>query len=145
MLCTHTLSHFTCVWLFATLWTIDRQALLSMGFSKQEYWSGLPCSHPGELPNPGIELKSLMSPALAGWLFTTSATWEAWMPERVIANWQNFGQLLLALFFIAHFFMRQLQECEQYVYSRPEKVICVVVKMMNSESVRPSATSQQWL
>ena len=43
-----------------------------MGFS----WSGLPCSLPGDLPDPGTELKSLMSPALAGRLFTTSSTWE---------------------------------------------------------------------
>ena len=39
----------------ATLWTIAHQAPLSMGFSRQEYWSGLPCSPPGALPNPGIE------------------------------------------------------------------------------------------
>ena len=51
---------------------------LSMGFSRQEYWSGLPCPPPGDLSNWGIELESLMSPALAGRLFTTSATWEAW-------------------------------------------------------------------
>ena len=48
-----------------------------MGFSHQEYWSGLPFPPPRDLPNPGIELTSLMSPALAGRLFTTSATWEA--------------------------------------------------------------------
>ena len=48
-----------------------------MGVSRQEYWSGLPCPPPGDLPNPGIELASLMSPALAGGFFTTSATWEA--------------------------------------------------------------------
>ena len=48
-----------------------------MGFSRQEYWSGLPCSSPGDLPDPGIEPASLMSPALAGVSFTTSATWEA--------------------------------------------------------------------
>ena len=48
-----------------------------MRFSKQEYWSGLPCPPPGDLPNPGIEPVSLMSPALAGGFFTTSATWEA--------------------------------------------------------------------
>ena len=42
-----------------------------MGFSRHEYWSGLPCSSPGDLPNPGIELVSLTSPALAGWFFTT--------------------------------------------------------------------------
>ena len=45
-----------------------------MGFSRQEYWSGLPFAPPGHLPNPGIQLKSLMSPALAGGFFTTSAT-----------------------------------------------------------------------
>ena len=49
------LSHFSHVQLFATLWTIACQALLSMGFSRQEYWSGLPCLPPGDLPDPGIE------------------------------------------------------------------------------------------
>ena len=44
-----------------------------MGFSRQEYWSGLPCLSPGDLPNPEIETVSLPSPALAGGLFTTSA------------------------------------------------------------------------
>ena len=53
------------------------QAPQSMGFSRQEYWSGLPCPPPGDLPHPGIEPTSLMSPALAGRFFTTSATWEA--------------------------------------------------------------------
>ena len=48
-----------------------------MGFSRQEYWSGLPCPPPGDVPNPGIESMSLMSPALAGGFFTTSASWEA--------------------------------------------------------------------
>ena len=53
------------------------QAPLSMGFSRQEYQSGLPCSPPRDLPNPGMEPTSLMSPALAGRFFTTTATWEA--------------------------------------------------------------------
>ena len=48
-----------------------------MGFTRQEYWSGLPCPSPGDLPDPEIEPASLMSPALAGRLFTTRATWEA--------------------------------------------------------------------
>ena len=48
-----------------------------MGFSRQDYWSGLPCSSPGDLLNPGIKLASFMSPALAGGFFVTSATWEA--------------------------------------------------------------------
>jgi len=48
-----------------------------MGFSRQEYWSGLPCPAPGDLPDPGIEPGTLKSPALAGGFFTTSTTWEA--------------------------------------------------------------------
>ena len=63
--------------LFAILWTVAHQAPLSMGFSRQEYWSGLPCPPPGDLPNPGIEPASLMYPALAGGFFTTIATWVA--------------------------------------------------------------------
>ena len=49
------LSHFSCVRLFETLWTIAHQAPLSMGFSRQEYWSELPCPPPGGLPDSGIE------------------------------------------------------------------------------------------
>ena len=49
------LSCFSSVRLFATLWPEACQALLSMEFSRQEYWSGLPCSPPGDLPDPGIE------------------------------------------------------------------------------------------
>ena len=60
-----------------TLWTIASQTPLSMGFSRQEYWSGLPCSPPGHLPNPEIEPTSLTSPALTGRFLTTSTTWEA--------------------------------------------------------------------
>ena len=62
------LSRFSCVQLCATRWTIAHQAPLSMGFSRQEHWSGLPCSPPGDLPDPGMETASwkLMSSALAG-------------------------------------------------------------------------------
>ena len=52
-------AQFSCVRLFMTLWTVAYQAPLSMGFSRQEYWSGLPCPSPGDLPNPGIEPTSL--------------------------------------------------------------------------------------
>ena len=52
------LGHFSCERLFVTLWTIAHQAPLSMGFSRQEYWSGLPCSPPGDLPNLGMEPRS---------------------------------------------------------------------------------------
>ena len=59
------------------LWTVASQAPLSMGFSRQEYWSGLSCPIPGDLPDPGIKPASLMSPTLADRFFTTSVTWEA--------------------------------------------------------------------
>ena len=71
------LSRFSRVWLCATLWTVARPAPLSMGFSRQEYWSGSPGPPPGDLPDSGIEPASLLSPALAGEFFTTSFTWEA--------------------------------------------------------------------
>ena len=69
-------SHQSCQ-LFVTLQTVAHQASLSTGFSQQKYWNGLPFPPPGNLPNPGIEPISLIFPALAGRLFTTSATWEA--------------------------------------------------------------------
>ena len=56
------LSCFSHVWLFATPWTVAHQAPLSMGFSRKEYLSGLPCPPPGDLPNLGIEPKSLCLP-----------------------------------------------------------------------------------
>ena len=68
---------FSCVQHFGTLWTVASRAPLSMGFSRQEYWSGLSCPPPGGLPDPGIEPVSLMSPTLAGGFFTTRATLEA--------------------------------------------------------------------
>ena len=71
------LSCFSPVWPFATLWTVAHQALLSMGFSRQEYWSGFPCPLPGDLPDPGTQPVSLMSPALADGFYSTSTTWEA--------------------------------------------------------------------
>ena len=61
----------------ATLWTVALQAPLSMRFSRQEYWSGLPFPPPGDLLTPGIEPVSLKPPALAVGFFTTSATLEA--------------------------------------------------------------------
>ena len=64
----------SCVWLFVTPRTVAGQAPLSLGLSRQEYWSGLPCPSPGDLSDPGIKPASLMSPALAGRFFTISAT-----------------------------------------------------------------------
>ena len=74
------LRHFSCVQLCTLCNTIDcvpHQPPLSMRFFRQEYWSGLLCPPPRDLPNPGIKPTSLMSPGLAGGFFTTSATWEA--------------------------------------------------------------------
>ena len=77
------LSH---VCLFVTLWTVAQQAPLTMGFSRQEYWSGLPFPSSGNLPNLGIKPTSLMSPALSGGFFTTSAAWEALVINNTVIN-----------------------------------------------------------
>ena len=70
------LSCFSHLQLSAILWTISHQPSLSMRFSRQEYWSGLPCPPPRDLPDPGIESTSLMCRVLAGAFFTISVTWE---------------------------------------------------------------------
>ena len=82
----HVLSHFSCVQLCVTPWIVARQAPLSRGSSRQEYWSGLPCPPPGDLLHPRIKPASLISPALAGEFFTTSATWKAPVRGRVSAK-----------------------------------------------------------
>ena len=76
------LSCFSCVQHFGTLWTVAHQAPLSMGFSRQEYWSGLPRPPPGDFPDPGIDPSSLMSSASAGGLYTTSTAWETLLDEN---------------------------------------------------------------
>ena len=68
------LSHDSHVQLIATLWAVICQAPLSMGFSRQKYWSGLSCPPPGDLPDPGLSLVSLVPPILAGRFFITRAT-----------------------------------------------------------------------
>ena len=77
----------SCPALCHSLWTVARQALLSMGFSRQEHWSGLPCPPPGHLPDSGIKPASLMSPSLACGFFTTSATWKSQNPYILKPNW----------------------------------------------------------
>ena len=87
------LSRLSHVQLFATLWTAALQTPLSIGFSRQEYWIGLPYPPLGDLPDPGIEPMSLMSPALAGGFFTTSATQDPqnqnilWSPKDPPVCW----------------------------------------------------------
>ena len=70
------LSRFSCVWLFVILWPVGHQAPLSKRLFRQEYWSGLPLRSPGDLPDPGIETASLVSPALVGGFFNRCAIWE---------------------------------------------------------------------
>ena len=76
-MCMYMLSRFSHIQLFVTTRTLAHQAPLSVGFSRQEYWSGLPCLLPVDLPDPENQPASLMSPALAGRFSTVSATWEA--------------------------------------------------------------------
>ena len=72
--CIQPLSH---VLLCVASWTVARQVPMSMEFSKQEYWNGLLVPPSRDLPNPGIEPKSLGSPELTGGFFTTTTTWKA--------------------------------------------------------------------
>ena len=81
--------------LFATPRTVAHQALLSMGVSRQEYWTGLPCPSPGNLPNPGIEPASLTSSVLADRFFTTRAPGKHFCNNSTIYNlaatgWDDF-------------------------------------------------------
>ena len=73
---------FSCVLLSAALWTAPHQAPLSLGFSRQEYWNGLLCPPPGDLPFPGIEPVSSMSPAKVGSLpLTVPPGWQSNRPH----------------------------------------------------------------
>ena len=77
------LSSFSRVQFFVTLWNCSRQAPLSMGFSRQEHWSGLPYPPPGDLPAPGMEPVSRLSPVFAGGFLTASATWAlVWKQQK---------------------------------------------------------------
>ena len=86
LLCVHAKSSQSCLTLCDPVDAEPCQAPLSMGFSRQENWSGLPCPFPGDLPNPGIEFTSLLSSALTGGFFTTSATWEAFGLSSINPN-----------------------------------------------------------
>ena len=79
MVCCTVLSHFSRIQSFVTLWTVALQPLLSMGFSRHKYWSGLPCPLAEDLSDPGIKPVFLSSPVLVGGFFATNATWETYM------------------------------------------------------------------
>ena len=86
---------FTSVQFFATPWTVTHQAPLPMGFSRQEYWSGLPLPPPGDLPHPGIEPMSPASPALVGGFFTTE------QPVVIVVQSPSHVQLFATPFLVA--------------------------------------------
>ena len=91
-----------CVQLSANPWTVAHKAPLSRDFSRQEYWSGLPCPPPGDLPQPGIKPAAL-SPALAGGFFTTSAAWKDWVASRAcVLSRSGRVQPFVVLWTIAH-------------------------------------------
>ena len=79
----------SCVQLFSTLWTVAHHSPLSMGFSRQGYWSGLPVPSPGDLLNPGIEPASLVLPRLAGRSFTTKLPGQPFTYKMSI--WEQVG------------------------------------------------------
>ena len=93
------LSHFSCVWLFVTPWTVALQAPQSMGFSRQEYWSGWSCPSLGDLPNPGIEPSFLLSPALAGGFFITSTTYFLSIWEKQLLSMTELGLAWVSFLF----------------------------------------------
>ena len=80
---------------FVTPWIY--QVSLSMGFSRQEYWSGLLCLPPGDFPDPRIEPKFLMSPALAGGFFTIWATWVTRLTKNFLVGWFWVNKHLLSI------------------------------------------------
>ena len=82
--CVH--SYFSCAQLSVTLWTVAHQVPLSMGLSRYEYWSGLPCPPPGDLPNPEIKPVSLTSPALTDGFLTTNAPGKPLCADAVLQN-----------------------------------------------------------
>ena len=82
------------IWPFATLWTAACQTPLSMVFSRQEYWGGLPFPTPGDLPTPGMEPTSPSSPLLAGRFFTT------WKPAIIQFHASDLHNCESILFFV---------------------------------------------
>ena len=112
------------------LWTVAHQVSMSMGFSRQEYWDGLPCPPPGDLPDPGIKPTSPASPALAGGFFTTEPRGKP-------------VQLSKASFFFSHLendiitckFKMKMHRCELW-----KKCLCIITFYVTKRS----ASSDRW-
>ena len=98
----------SCVWLFATPWTVARQAPVSMGFPRQEYWSGLSFPSSRDLPTPGMVPASPASPSLVGTFFTTEPLGKHQNYQRIYFHWSKPHSLwsfaMTALRFMAHFY-----------------------------------------
>ena len=94
----------SCVQLFATLWTVARQAPLSLGFSRQEYWSGLPFPSPEDLPNPGIEPGS---PALQADALSSEPPGKTSKDRNLfqVQSWLSCGEKTKDRFLIPNFFL----------------------------------------
>ena len=86
------LSRCSCVWLSASIQTVAHQAPLSMEFSRQEYWEWVAYSPSGDLPDPGMESVSLLSPACAGGFFTPSTTWNSCTNGRDVGSTSQSGR-----------------------------------------------------
>ena len=129
------ISHFSCVWLFVPLWTVAHQAPLSMGFSRQEYWSGLPCPPPGDLPHPGIEPMSLMSPALIDGFFTTIAPWEAQVWAMLRYSCHDCSQFLNAC---TPFSWTVLLFC--FCCNKSPKQRLIILQFLSSETLKSNCT-----
>ena len=109
--------------LFATLWTSACQAPLSMEFFRQEYWSGLPFPTPGDLPDPGIKLASLVSPALVSGFFTTAPPGKTWntiqSQKRVYHQLTTTSAELVLLPFMRFCHRQNYSVCENWSVWQP--------------------------
>ena len=113
------LSRISYVQLFAILWTIAHQALLYMGFSRQEYRSGLPCPPPRDLPDPVIEPSSLYVSWIGRWVFTTGATWKAqYMSKVLLFHSQEWRKIKLVIGFQIEFFCSISQRHTQVSFTQ---------------------------
>ena len=98
----------------ATSWTVACQAPLSMGFPRQEYWSGLPFPTPGALPDPGIETASLAFPARAGGFFTTAP------PGKPHFIYSSMHKYICTYIVKAMFFLVVMYGCESWTIKKTE-------------------------
>ena len=110
--------------LFVTQWTVSCQAPLSMGFSRQEYWSGLSCPPPRDLSNPVIKpasVMSLRSPALAGRFFTTEALEGIYSALWIVPLSVTEGNLSVLLFYLQlfHYSNQKLKKKKVFVLVHP--------------------------